>query len=53
MPLSTDTILVGIALLVYDAGFNRWSTAFSAVGFAAVATGYAMALYRRASDAGE
>ncbi|GAB7012863.1 hypothetical protein JCM18549_11340 [Halolamina salina] len=49
MALSTDTILVGIALLVYDAGFNRWATAFTAAGFALVALGYAGSLYRRAS----
>ena len=47
MALSTDSILVGIALIAYDAGFNRWATAFTAAGFAFVLAGYAMALYGR------
>ena len=46
MRLSTDTILVGIALLVYDAGFNEWATAFTGVGFVFVAFGYLAALDR-------
>lgn len=51
MALSTDSILVGIALIAYDAGFNRWATVFSAVGFLFVFVGYAMGLYSRiASD---
>jgi hypothetical protein len=45
MALSTDTILVGIALIAYDAGFNRWATAFSALGFGLVAAGYVGSLY--------
>lgn len=45
MALSTDTVLVGIALIAYDAGFNEWSTAFTAVGLLLVAGGYALSLY--------
>ena len=51
MALSTDTILVGIALIVYDAGFNEWSTAFTGVGFLLVAGGYALSLYSKATGA--
>jgi hypothetical protein len=47
--LSTDTILVGIALIAYDAGFNRWATVLTAVGFAFVLAGYVMSLYGRIS----
>ena len=47
MALSTDTILVGVALIAYDAGFNGWATAFSAVGFAFVIAGYAGSIHRR------
>ena len=45
MALSTDTILVGIALIAYDAGFNRWATALTGLGFALVAAGYIGSLY--------
>lgn len=45
MALSTDTMLLGIGLLVYDAGFNRWATVFSAVGFGLLALGYLGSCY--------
>lgn len=45
MSLSTDTILLGIGLLVYDAGFNRWATLFTAVGFGLLALGYLGSVY--------
>ncbi|MBP1986691.1 hypothetical protein [Halolamina salifodinae] len=53
MALSTDTILVGIALIVYDAGFNEWSTAFTGVGLLLVAGGYVRSLYGEATGAGQ
>ena len=45
MGLSTDTMLLGIGLLVYDAGFNRWATVFSAAGFGLLALGYLGSCY--------
>lgn len=53
MSLSTDTMLLGIGLLVYDAGFNRWATLFSAAGFGLLALGYLASGYTTLSGMGE
>ena len=45
MSLSTDTMLLGVGLLVYDAGFNRWATLFTAAGFGLLALGYLGSIY--------
>jgi hypothetical protein len=50
MSFSTDTMLLGLGLLVYDAGFNRWATLFTAAGFGLLALGFLGSAYTSLLD---
>ena len=53
MSLSTDTMLLGLGLLVYDAGFNRWASGVTAAGFGLLVLGYLGSVYTSISDIDE